>query len=614
MFFHLIRKVIFASIFIAFGNDHLDSSSSFKATIPSFFYNSLCISDCFIKNKNSEELRMVFDAVKNGDSTIDVRLLDAAILELKNFFEDMPQTDPILLNAKNDFNSELDNLSSCDDPEAMIYRGGNKNFKSVTCSRLSASSVQSSGDVMIGGNLSIAGSIVSRLRLHSLPASSILATAANKVLTAISYSTDSLPGSVVIRDAAGRFKVSNPTESGHVATKEYVDSVVESLNIKKPVRVLSASNVSLDSLYTLNGVALASGDRVLLVGQSDQKQNGIWVAGLGAWARPDDFEDGAGAKSVFVFVQEGLTYADTGWICTNNSGADVIGVSDLLFSQFSSRDSFSISNVGAGEGQVYKDFSSGTYNFRTLTSSNDHLSISVLGNEIVFDLGATDQNTPQTLVARNETGGFSGGVVDFESLTLGSPLAVSNGGTGVATLNQNSILIGNGESPMSSIPVGVSGTVLVGNTDAAPSFSNNPTLRGVNFGAGDFKTVGGAVTLSASGTTSINLPTSGSLTTGYFFESGSQNLKIICGEGRMTIAESAFSGTVSIDISSIGFNVSYVAYIGSKTDINGASSIGRSVIYDYSGSTNSSLKINASIGASPGAPFDLNFGYILVGY
>lgn len=622
----LIKLACVAFFAISMGSE-ISEPSLYRVPIPNFFYKSLYFSDIFLKNSDSRELRLIFDSAKKGDEDIDVQTLRSSVLHLESFFENAICDEPIFLELKDDFYFELkkikglfgDDLIGLDSEslpqrqDDLIYRGGNKNFKSVTCNRLSAGSIHASSDVSIGGNLSIAGSIVSRVRLNSLSPSSILSTGSNKVLTTIPYSSESLPYAVAVRDSSGTLKVSAPTESDHVATKAYVDSVVESMSVKKPVRVVSLSNTILNSEYTLNGVSLELGDRVLLVGQFDQKENGIWVVAASGWFRPDDFANGSGARSSFTFVQEGSMYADTGWICTNNSGSDIVGLNNLEFEQFSSRDSFSISNIGSGAGQIYKNFSSDSYNLRTL-SSGDHLSVSTSGDEVILNLDATDANASGAVVARDGSGGFSAGDVELNSLSLSTPLSVSNGGTGVSSIASNSILIGNGTGSISVVSAGSSGTVLVGNTSSAPSFSSTPTLTGVDFGHGVFKTSGAQITLNAASSSSLNLPSAGSLTTGFFMGSGSQNLKVVCGEGSITIAESAFSGSVLLDISSLGFSTSYVAYIGSKTDINASSSIGRSVIYDYSGSTNSSLKINASIGASPGAAFNLDFGYILVGY
>ncbi len=133
--------------------------------------------------------------------------------------------------------------------------------------------------------------------------------------------------------------VSTPTSDQDAANKAYVDSVASGLDVKESVRALSDANVaSLSGLPTnIDSVTTgwANGQRVLLTAQTDPLENGIWVVDAGAWTRPADFNTGDAVAAAFTFVEEGTTYADTGWVCTNDSGSDVVGTDGLNFSQFS---------------------------------------------------------------------------------------------------------------------------------------------------------------------------------------------------------------------------------------------------------------------------------------
>jgi hypothetical protein len=90
--------------------------------------------------------------------------------------------------------------------------------------------------------------------------------------------------------------------------------VVDDLGIKRPVRCASTLNVTLAGLQTIDGIALNEGDRVLLTGQSNAVQNGIWVASTGNWTRPRDF-DGAldCVRGTLVFVNAGSASAQSLW-------------------------------------------------------------------------------------------------------------------------------------------------------------------------------------------------------------------------------------------------------------------------------------------------------------
>jgi hypothetical protein len=61
-----------------------------------------------------------------------------------------------------------------------------------------------------------------------------------------------------------------------------------SLAIKVPVRVATTANITLTGLQTIDGIALAAGDRVLVKNQTSNPDNGIYNAAVGAWTRAVD--------------------------------------------------------------------------------------------------------------------------------------------------------------------------------------------------------------------------------------------------------------------------------------------------------------------------------------
>lgn len=66
----------------------------------------------------------------------------------------------------------------------------------------------------------------------------------------------------------------------------------------------------------------------------------------------------------------------------------------------------------------------------------------------------------------------------------GTDVSVADGGTGLSTLTAHSIQVGNGASAPTQLDVGVTGTVLIGNTNADPSFSASPQVTSVTIGSG----------------------------------------------------------------------------------------------------------------------------------
>lgn len=100
---------------------------------------------------------------------------------------------------------------------------------------------------------------------------------------------------------------------------------------KNPCRVATTANITLNGLQTVDGVALAQDDRVLVIAQTDGKENGIYVADSGDWTRARDF-DGAGdiAEGTRVAVNDGGTYAGT--TLKLDTEVPVLGTSSLSFS------------------------------------------------------------------------------------------------------------------------------------------------------------------------------------------------------------------------------------------------------------------------------------------
>ena len=127
----------------------------------------------------------------------------------------------------------------------------------------------------------------------------------------------------------------DPATDNQLARKAYVDAVAQGLDIKPSVKALSGSNLTLSGAQTVDAISLVDSDRVLLSGQTDPSENGIWIVRAAAWERPVDFDTGISAAGAFCFVEEGTSYADSGWVCTNDGGSDVVDTNDLAFTQFS---------------------------------------------------------------------------------------------------------------------------------------------------------------------------------------------------------------------------------------------------------------------------------------
>ena len=269
----------------------------------------------------------------------------------------------------------------------------------------------------------------------------------DKLATASSGNT---VGYIVVRDGSGNFATkmitidgttTNPTD---VATKSYVDSVaVTGLVVKNPALVVSLSNVSISGLQTIDGESLSDGDRVLLVGQSDAVDNGLWVASTGAWTRPTDFEDGTTAGTAYVLITSGYTEIGSSWVC--NTPTAIIGYDNLSFELFSLPDTTTAANIGGGAG-IWANTTANTINLKTLVVADAYTHITNNASTIGLGTNATSSDTVSTIVARDAYGDFSAGTITADltgsaSLnvlkagdTMTGPLQLPAGGTSAPSL------------------------------------------------------------------------------------------------------------------------------------------------------------------------------------
>jgi hypothetical protein len=133
--------------------------------------------------------------------------------------------------------------------------------------------------------------------------------------------------------------LTDPTNPQDAANKRYVDSAVVGIDWKPSVRLATTAPITLatdlENGDTLDGVTLATGDRVLVKNQTDATENGIYVvAESGAPTRSTDADTSAEITASFaVFVEEGTVNTDSGWTLTNN-GTVTIGTTELAFTQF----------------------------------------------------------------------------------------------------------------------------------------------------------------------------------------------------------------------------------------------------------------------------------------
>ena len=148
-----------------------------------------------------------------------------------------------------------------------------------------------------------------------------------------------------------------PSSDLHAATKAYVDGVAEGLHIHASAMAATTANVALATALengdVLDGVTLATGNRILVKNQTTTSENGIYVVqASGQPTRATDFDTALEVDSGdFVFVSGGTVNANTGWVQTSQPAT--VGTDPITFSQFSGAGTYSAGNGISLNGTVF---------------------------------------------------------------------------------------------------------------------------------------------------------------------------------------------------------------------------------------------------------------------
>lgn len=304
--------------------------------------------------------------------------------------------------------------------------------------------------------------------------------------------------------------LATPTQATDAATKGYVDAAAQGLDIKNSVRVTTSSDIDLTTggLLTIDSVTTVAGDRVLVKGQTNKSQNGIYIVAAGAWARSGDaYETGQLTPGSFTFVEEGTNYRDSGWVISTN-GVITLGTSIIEWTQFSGSGSYSASN---GVQLIGSNFSANV----------DDSTIAVVS-------GALKVKDGLTLVTPNI------GVATGTSLNLGSG-AIDSGNITVAA--NADITLSGADSQITGANL-VSATYITGTltTEAQPNITSVGTLTDANI-SGTLNVGGNAFIANANGI----------YTDGYYYADGTE-IDFQTAAGNAT--ELQFKATGSNDLAS----------------------------------------------------------------
>jgi len=192
-----------------------------------------------------------------------------------------------------------------------------------------------------------------------------------------------------------------PSADGDAANKGYVDSVAQGLDTKASVVAATTTNGTLATAFAngqiVDGVTLATGNRILIKNQTDATANGIYVvAASGAPSRSTDMDNGTEFPGAYVFVEQGTVNGDTGWVCTNNSPV-TLGTTNITWTQFSGAGTYTASNGVLLTGSNFTFAPRSGYGLQTGTSGAEVKLATTSGLNLSSDLAVGAGNGIQVL-------------------------------------------------------------------------------------------------------------------------------------------------------------------------------------------------------------------------
>jgi len=339
---------------------------------------------------------------------------------------------------------------------------------SITNAKLSNSSVTigSTATALGATSASLAGLESVVVDQLTIDGQDIATSVSNQDITLTPHGTGTVTVPSAYKDRAG-------FGANSLTSKAYVDAVKTGLTVKDSVRVATIANITiataLNNADTLDGVTLATNDRVLVKNQSTGAENGIYVVGSSPARAADMATSSVLEGGTFVFVQEGTANADNGYVVSTD-GTITVNTTTHAWTQFS----------GAGQITAGDGLDKGTgATANTMDVNVDGTTTAIVSDNVVVRSSGTAGQVLRSDAATNAAGW---GQLDLaNSAAVTGTLPTSLGGTGLAAMAQGSILVANSLNTLSALDGGGSNDGLLLYTATSDTIAWSTTLDGGTF-------------------------------------------------------------------------------------------------------------------------------------